>query len=129
MGRLFACDSPLPLPPPASPSKWGRIRGRKLLLPSRRGRGKFTFYEVVTPLCPDAGDGFPAVPALSVIQMHFPDHISCPPDNLLCAVGAKSVFALVAGDVPDVNILQAAPPGDRAGPLERCNRRRGEALG
>ena len=45
MGHILAYYSPLPLPPPASPSKWGMLRGRKLLQPPRRGRGKSTFYE------------------------------------------------------------------------------------
>ena len=56
---------------------------------------------------PDAGDGFSTILALSGLHADFPDHISCPLDDLFFAFRAEGIFPLVSRDVSHIDIFKS----------------------
>ena len=56
---------------------------------------------------PDPRNGFAAVAALSTLQSDLSEHVSCSVDDPLFTLRAESVFALVARNIPDIDIFQA----------------------
>ena len=61
----------------------------------------------ISALCPNARDRFSAVSALSILQVDLSNHIACPLNDHFLTFWAEGVFARVAWNVPDVNILKA----------------------
>jgi len=57
--------------------------------------------------CPDPGDGFPTILALSILQVDLSNHIPCPLNDHLLTFWAEGVFSCVAWDIANIDIFKA----------------------